>query len=66
MSGMTQIRQTRGVPAKRGGRVKYTGHLDGRPREGTIKSAKDGYLYIILDGEKFARPYHPTWKLEYL
>lgn len=53
------------VPAKRGGRVKYTGGTKG-PRFGTIKSAKGGYLRILLDGDKHAGTYHPTWKIEYL
>lgn len=61
---MNQIRKTRGVPAKRGGRVKFTGCEI--PKFGTIRSAKHGYLMIVLDGEKHTRPYHPTWKLEYL
>lgn len=65
MSGMAQIREPRQVPAKRGGRVRYTGGQDG-PRLGTIKSARNGYLMILLDGDKFARTFHPTWKLEYL
>lgn len=65
MSGMAQIRESRQVPAKRGGRVRYTGGQDG-PRFGTIKSARGGYLMILLDGDKFARTFHPTWELEYL
>lgn len=62
---MAQVRQSRGVPAKRGGRVLYTGGKDG-PRYGTIKSARGGYLMILLDGDKFPQTFHPTWKLEYL
>lgn len=66
MSGLEQIRQSRGVPAKRGMRIRYTGQSDGTERLGTIKSAKNGYLMIQLDGDKFAKPFHPTWKIEYL
>lgn len=64
---MNYIRQYYGVPAKRGGRVRYTGGLHGsEPRLGTIKSARGGYLKIQLDGDKFVSTFHPTWKLEYL
>lgn len=63
---IAQIRESRNVPAKVGGRVRYTGASDGVPREGTIVGGKGGYLQIRLDGEKNARNYHPTWKLEYL
>lgn len=61
---MENIRQHRGVPAKRGGRVRYTGGKV--PQLGTITAARGGYLMIRLDGEKHAGPYHPTWGLEYL
>ncbi len=63
-SGMLGIREGRGVPAKRGGRVRYTGGKS--PQLGTIRSAKNGYLRIQLDGEKYIGSYHPTWELEYL
>jgi hypothetical protein len=59
---MEQIRRTRGVPAKRGMRVLYTT----KNRFGTIIGARGGYLQIRLDGDKHARSYHPTWKLDYL
>jgi hypothetical protein len=61
---MKRIREVRGVPCRRGGRVRYTG--EPIPREGTIKSAKRGYLNILLDGDQHPGLYHPTWKLEYL
>lgn len=63
---MNYIRQTYGVPAKRGGRVKYTGSVGGHVQFGTIKSASGGYLVILLDGAKRSGNFHPTWKLEYL
>lgn len=62
---MGYIRKTYGVPAKRGGRVRYTGDSRGE-RFGTIKSARGGYLKIQLDGDSYTGTYHPTWKLEYL
>jgi len=61
-----QIRQTRNVPAKVGGRIRYSGSADGVTLEGTIVGGKNGYLQIRLDGDKYVRNYHPTWKLEYL
>ena len=62
---MEQIRKSRGVPAKRGGRVLYKGKVNNW-REGTIVGARGGYLQIRLDGDKHAGSYHPTWMLEYL
>lgn len=61
---MNYIRNYYRVPAKRGGRVRYTGGKS--PRTGTIKSARHGYLRIVLDGDKHAGVFHPTWELEYL
>jgi hypothetical protein len=62
---MSYIRKTYGVPAKRGGKVKYTGSPDG-VRYGVITSARGGYLRIRLDDEKRSRTFHPAWELEYL
>lgn len=61
---MAWIRKNYRVPAKRGGRVEYTG--DGKPELGTIRSASGGYLNIQLDGVKHTMPFHPTWELNYL
>ena len=61
---MERTRKWYGVPAKRGGRVVYTG--DGKRELGTIRSAKDCRLNIQLDGLKHTTPFHPTWCLEYL
>lgn len=58
------IRTTYRVPAKRGGRVEYTGH--GAKALGTIRSARGPYLFIQLDGAKHATAFHPTWELRYL
>ena len=61
---MDYIRSMYGVPAARNARVRYTG---GRtPREGTITGTMGAYLLIRLDGEQHAKPYHPTWEIEYL
>ncbi|UII71403.1 hypothetical protein LVW35_27880 [Pseudomonas sp. HN11] len=49
---MKAIRETHGVPAKRGQRVRFT--LEGSaPRLGTIRSANGGSLYVQFDGEGF-------------
>lgn len=61
---MAWVRKTYGVPAKRGGRVEYSG--EGRPELGTIASASGGRLCIRLDGIRHTMPFHPTWKLRYL
>lgn len=61
---MAWVRGYYGVPAKRGGRVEYTG--EGKPELGTICSASNGRLNIRLDGTKHAMPFHPLWELRYL
>lgn len=61
---MSYIRNGYRVPAKRGGRVEYTGEKPAR--FGTIVSATNGRLNIRLDGEKHASQFHPTWELRYL
>lgn len=58
------IRRYYGVPAKKGGRVEYTGGA--KPVLGTICGADGAHLTIRLDGMKHTMPYHPTWKLRYL
>ena len=61
---MEWVRKNYGVPAKRGGRVEYTGC--GKTELGTIRSANGAYLMIQLDGVKHTMPFHPTWKLRYV
>lgn len=61
---MAYVRSYYRVPAKRGGRIEYTGEKV--PRRGVITSARNGRLYIRLEGEKFAYPFHPLWELRYL
>lgn len=58
------IRKNYRVPAKRGGRVEYTGN--GRPELGTICGANGSRLSIRLDGVRHAMPFHPRWRLRYL
>ncbi len=61
---MEYIRKTYGVPAKRGGRVEYSG--DGEIEAGTITGANGHYLRVRLDGEKQSGNFHPKWKMKYL
>lgn len=61
---LAYVRKAYGVPAKRGGRVSYTG--EGRAELGTITGARGGHLRVRLDGIKHSLPFHPTWKIEYL
>jgi hypothetical protein len=58
------VRKYYGVPAKRGGRVEYTG--DGKLELGTITGTCSGHLRVRLDGVKHTMPFHPTWELRYL
>jgi len=59
---IADIRRHRGVPAKIRMRV-FSRH---NHRYGTIVWYTSGYLKIRLDGDRHARCYHPTWKLDYL
>lgn len=58
------IRKNYRVPARRGGRVEYTGEK--WPQRGTICGASGSHLSIRLDGVKHTMPFHPTWELRYL
>lgn len=57
---MDYIRSFYGVPAKRGGRVRFFG------KAGTITSAKGPHLRVRFDGERRSRCLHPTWGVEYV
>ena len=61
---MAYIRQTYGVPAKRGARVEYTGEIS--PTIGTVTGSEGARLRIRMDGEPHTGIYHPTWELRYL
>lgn len=61
---LAYVRKAYGVPAKRGGRVSYTG--EDRSELGTITGARSGHLQVRLDGIKHSMPFHPTWRLQYL
>lgn len=61
---MKYIREHYNVPAKRGGRVIYTGGY--LPRIGTIVGSDGAHLRIRLDGDRHPQNFHPTWELKYL
>lgn len=65
---MEYIRKSYGVPAKQGGRVRYTGDKGPHKtaRYGTITGAHGSHLRIRMDGDSFSNIYHPTWEIEYL
>ncbi|MER5608294.1 hypothetical protein AB0F93_03555 [Micromonospora tulbaghiae] len=56
---MAAIRRAYQVPAKRG--MKVIAHRS----VGTITGSDGPLLRIRLDGEKRARIYHPTWRIQY-
>lgn len=62
------IRKHYGVPAKRGGRIRYDGEAEGGPLTGTIMSASGCYLRVHFDGERpsLRHTLHPTWCVTYL
>lgn len=61
---LAYIRKAYSVPAKRGGRIRYTGGAV--PKLGTITGAIGHYLDVRLDGSVYATPFHPKWEIEYL
>lgn len=66
--GLPYIRKTYGVPAKRGGRVRFT-DSDGVVWNGRITSASGQYLLVLVDdrvpGYRGRLRLHPTWNVEY-
>lgn len=61
---MVYIRNAYRVPAKRGGRIEYTGEK--APRFGTIIGTYGARLKVRLDGDTKPGCFHPTWKICYL
>ena len=63
------IRKTYGVPAKRGGRVRYTDE-QGYVFNGTITSGRYGHLRVLVDdrvpGYRGRLILHPTYQVENL
>ncbi len=61
------IRKHYGVPAKRGGRVKYSPcGVICLAEQGTITGAQGARIRVRMDGETKSRLFHPTWGIEYL
>jgi hypothetical protein len=64
------IRDTYGVPAKRGGRIRFTGNdgseYPGEGIEGVIVGTRNARLRVRFDGSKRIESLHPTWMVEYL
>lgn len=59
------VRDTYGVPAKRGGRIRFTwGGWHGSPL-GTIVSFPGQYIRVRMD-DGGVYQLHPTWEVEYL
>lgn len=63
---MDQIRRTYNVPAKRGGRIRFSGNIGRKPLVGTILGSDGVRLRVLFDGESIRRILHPTWEVEYL
>jgi hypothetical protein len=64
---MRYIRDYYGVPAKLGGRIRWSGATDSGYELGTIVAARDQYLLVRFDKEpSVLLTLHPTWKVEYL
>jgi len=62
---MKYIRDTYGVPAKRGGRIVFTNGI-GQKMYGVITSAPGANIKVRFDGHEYGSLLHPTWHIEYL
>lgn len=60
---MKYIRDTYGVPAKRGARIEFRG--DGRLKAGTVVNSIGPYLRVRIDGGDIVN-LHPTWEITWL
>lgn len=63
MNALKYIRDTYGVAAHRGQRIRYG---SSKPVEGTILGGKHGRLRVRFDGSKKTVLLHPTWAVKYL
>lgn len=54
------IRESYGVPAKRGTKVNANGEI------GVITGARGAHLRERIEGINRIRFYHPTWEMQYL
>lgn len=53
------VKRYYGIPVYSGQQVE----MDGKP--GTVKGAGGPYVQVLFDGEKHAKPVHPTWRTTY-
>lgn len=65
---MDYVRRCYGVPAKRGGRVRFRpgGPCGAREQLGTIAGARGQYLRVRVDTQRRPLLVHPTWMIDYL
>lgn len=61
---MDYIRRTYGVPAKRGGRIAFTGAT--KAAQGVIVGSRGAHLRVRMDDSGLTHSLHPTWMLVYL
>lgn len=61
---LAYIRDYYGVPAQLNGRVLYT--WQAANQLGTIVGTSGARLLVLMDGERHAVPFHPTWELQYV
>jgi len=61
IGGIEHIRKTYGVPAKRGGRLRFEGRIEGK-----IVGARYGRLRVRFPDFTRIVILHPTWGIEYL
>lgn len=59
------ISKRHGVPAKRGGKIKFT-DIEGKTFFGTIIGTVGSSLKVKFKGLVGTRPIHPEWNVEYL
>lgn len=62
---MEYIRSYYRVPAKRGGRVEYTGDKS-NVRQGVITGSRGARLLIRFNDDNCTYVFHPTWEIRYL
>lgn len=61
---MQEIRDSYGVPAKRGAHIEFT-DTNGHNWQGVIRSARYGRIRVKFDGLKEVSILHPTWNIRY-
>ena len=62
---MDYIRRTYGVPARRGGRIKFR-PCQGLEKEGFVVAASGQYIRVRFADMRRTVLLHPTWRVEYV